>query len=70
MLDTKKRRVLRVVYDVDGNGRSQTASRAVALIENYQERIGYRAYNYSNRDKKAEISALTTQNLAGFSLLR
>ena len=70
VLDTKKRRALRVVYDVDGNGRSQTASRAVALIENYQERIGYKAYNYSNRDKKAEISALTTQDLAGFSLLR
>ncbi|MBA7526435.1 hypothetical protein ES705_18597 [subsurface metagenome] len=70
VLDTKKRRALRVVYDVDGNGRSQTASRAVALIENYQERVGYKAYNYSNRDKKAEISALTTQDLASFSLLR
>ena len=70
VLDTKKRRALRVVYDVDGNGQSQATSRAVALIENYQERIGYKAYNYSNRDKKAEISALTTQDLASFSLLR
>lgn len=70
VLDTKEKRALRVVYDTDGSRRSQTTSRAVDLIENYQDRIGYKAYNYSNRDERAEIAALTTQDLASFSLLR
>lgn len=70
VLDIEQKRLLRVVYDIGKNGQSQAMIRAANLIENYQERIGYQAYNYSNRIKKAEISALTTQDLSGYTLLR
>jgi hypothetical protein len=64
VLALPRRPKLRVVYDVDGNGSAESARRAANLVVDYQERIGYRAYNYDDPEQRADLKALTLQELS------
>jgi hypothetical protein len=72
ILDTKKGKDIRVVYDTHNhNNNLDTESpscRAANLIESYKKKIGYTAYNYANPDHKAELRSLTTLELSNFVL--
>jgi hypothetical protein len=70
VLETKEQRTLRIIYDFDGNHKSESAKRAAGLIQHYQKIIGYRVFDYSNRDDRMELSSTTAQELASFSLLK
>ena len=61
VLDVATRRELRIVYDLDGG--TPPAQRAAAMINDYQGRIGYKAYNYSKPEDKADLIGLTIQDL-------
>lgn len=61
VLDVPTRRELRIVYDLDGG--TPPAWRAAAMINDYQSRIGYKAYNYSKPQDKADLIGLTIQDL-------
>lgn len=61
VLDVATRRELRIVYDLDGG--TPPAQRAATMINDYQGRIGYKAYNYSKPEDKAELIGLTIQDL-------
>lgn len=56
-------RELRVVYSVNGN-ESEAIRRAANLIDDYQTRIGYRAFNYSDPKDKSSFTSLTIQDLS------
>lgn len=64
ILEMQRKPDLRVVYDIDGNGTASAAQRAADLIVDYQHRIGYRAYNYTDSEQKANLRALTLQELS------
>lgn len=70
VLDVKQSRSLRVVYDFDNNEKSEPALRAASLIHHNQKSIGYKSFDYSNRIEKAEISAMTAQDLASYTLIK
>ena len=61
VLDIATRRELRIVYNLDGG--ESPAQRAAAMINDYQSRIGYKAYNYSEPKDKADLIGLTIQDL-------
>jgi len=71
VLDTdllrKSRRELRVVYSANGNGNDATR-RAADIIEDYQRRIGYKAFNYANPQAKSSFTNLTIQDLSPMKL--
>ena len=62
VLQKDQGRDLRVVYDVDG--RNGAVQRAANLISDYQERVGYRAFNYSDPKHRREMTSLTLQELS------
>ncbi|MCJ7426778.1 MAG: hypothetical protein MUO17_06615 [Dehalococcoidales bacterium] len=64
VLGLQERRDLRIVYDLRKNGLS--AQRAARLIEDYQEDIGYRAYNYGDRDVKSRLVTQINQELTPY----
>lgn len=64
VLAIEDKRELRVVYDVDGNGSSAAAQRAAMLIDDYQRRVGYRAYNFANLEDKAQLMTQIVQELS------
>lgn len=64
VLAIEDKRELRVVYDVDGNGSSTAAQRAAMLIDDYQRRVGYRAYNFANLEDKAQLMTQIVQELS------
>ena len=57
------RRELRVVYSSNGNG-SEATRRASSIIEDYQNRIGYKAFNYADPKAKSDFKSLTIQDLS------
>jgi hypothetical protein len=57
------RRELRVVYSSNGD-HSEATRRAASIIDDYQRRIGYRAFNYSNPMAKALFAGITVQDLS------
>jgi hypothetical protein len=59
----KMPRELRVVYSLNGNG-SEATRRAASIIEDYQHRIGYKAFDYSNSKAKSLFTSLTIQDLS------
>lgn len=66
-LSNKQHRELRVVYSVNGN-RSMATKRAVNIIEDYKSRIGYKAFNYANKESKTNFTDLTVQDLSPMQL--
>ncbi len=62
VLAIDRRPSVRVVYET--NGSTQAVKRAADLIESYQEAIGYKAFNYADRRQRAELNALTVQELS------
>jgi len=64
ILDRGHKRDLRIVYDVDGNESTAAAQRAAMLIDDYQGRVGYRAYNYANLEDRTQLMALIIQELS------
>jgi len=64
VLAIEDKRELRVVYDVDGNGSSAAAQRAAMLIDDYQRRVGYRAYNFASLEDKTQLMAQIVQELS------
>lgn len=67
VLDVDERRLLRVVYDLESNGSRDAASRAASMIAAYQEKIGYRAYDFGNSDQRAGLISVTQQELSPFA---
>lgn len=63
LLETNGRRDLRVVYEVGGNGTASAARSAADLIEDAQQRLKYRAFNYGDIHQKGELVSLTLQEL-------
>jgi hypothetical protein len=64
VLAIKDSRVLRIVYDVDADSDSTAARRAAMLIDDYQQQVGYRAYNFTNLDDKAQLMSQIVQELS------
>lgn len=64
VLAIEDKRELRVVYDIDGNGSSAAAQRAAMIIDDYQRRVGYRAYNFASLEDKAQLMAQIVQELS------
>jgi len=64
VLDVVDKRDLRVIYDVDGGGSTPAAQRAASLIEDYQHRLRYKAYNFADSQQKAELISATIQDLS------
>jgi hypothetical protein len=63
VLAVDRKPTLRVVYEVNGNGRNPAVQRAADLIEDYKG-IGYEAYNYSDPKQRRNLSTLTLQELS------
>jgi hypothetical protein len=57
------RRELRVVYSSNGD-HSEATRRAVNIIDDYQKRIGYKAFNYSDPMSKSLFASITVQDLS------
>jgi hypothetical protein len=66
-IKTSLRRELRVVYSLNGNGSTPT-KRAANIIDDYQERMGYRAFNYADLQDKSLFTNLTIQDLSPMRL--
>lgn len=64
VLDMANKSDLRVVYDLDGNGDRAAALRAAGLIIDYQDKVGYKAYDYSDISQKVELASRTIQELS------
>ena len=62
VLAVERKPSLRVVYET--NGSTQAIKRAADLIESYQEAVGYKAFNYAEPRIRAELNALTLQELS------
>jgi hypothetical protein len=62
-LRQRLRRELRVVYSSNGDN-SEATRRAVNIIDDYQNRIGYRAFNYSDPKSKSLFTNITIQDLS------
>jgi hypothetical protein len=62
-LRQRLRRELRVVYSLNGNN-SEATRRAVNMIDDYQDRIGYKVYNYSEPESKSMFTRITIQDLS------
>jgi hypothetical protein len=60
-------RELRVVYSSNGNGSSPT-KRAADIIDDYQSRVGYRAFNYADVRDKSLFTNLTIRDLSPMKL--
>jgi hypothetical protein len=60
-------RELRVVYSLNGNG-SEPTRRAANIINDYQDRIGYKAFNYAVIQDKSLFTNLTIQDLSPMRL--
>ncbi len=54
---------LRIVYETNGSSNGSSARAAAALIEDSQERLHYKAFNYGDLQKKGEWMSLTFQEL-------
>lgn len=63
VLDMARKSDLRVVYDLDGNGDRPAALRAASLITDYQDKFGYKVYDYSDISQKVELVSRTIQEL-------
>lgn len=61
------RRELRVVYSLNGNG-STPARRAADIIDDYQKRMGYKAFNYADLQDKSLFTNLTIHDLSPMKL--
>jgi hypothetical protein len=61
------RRELRVVYSSNGNGSTPT-KRAANIIDDYQSRVGYRAFNYADVRDKSLFTNLTIRDLSPMEL--
>ena len=57
------RRELRVVYSSNGD-HSEATRRAVNIIDDYQKRIGYKAFNCSDPMSKSLFASITVQDLS------
>jgi len=57
------RRELRVVYSLNGNG-SKATHRAASMIDDYQDRIGYKAFDFGDPKSKSLFTNLTIQDLS------
>lgn len=68
VLDVATRRELRIIYDLDGA--TASAQRSAAMIKDYQDRIGYRAFNYADKTDKAELFSITIQDSRPLALDR
>ncbi|MCK4368162.1 MAG: hypothetical protein KAV68_00610 [Dehalococcoidales bacterium] len=66
VLSLKKTRELRIVYDLGKNGDGLSVQRAARLIEDYQEDIGYIAYNYGDKDIKSKLVTQINQELTPY----
>jgi len=66
-LGLQVRRELRVVYSLNGNGNNSTR-RAANMVDDYQRRIGYRAFNYADIESKSLFTNLTIQDLSPMKL--
>lgn len=64
ILDVADRRLLRIVYDVDNNGSQEAASRAANMIIGNQDKIGYKAYNFSDSKQRSSLISVTHQELS------
>jgi len=62
-LRQRLRRELRVVYSLNGNG-SEATRRAANIIDDYQHKIGYKAFNYSDPKSKSLFTNITIQDLS------
>jgi len=62
-LRQRLRRELRVVYSSNGDN-SEATRRAVNIIDDYQNRIGYKAFNYSDPKSKSLFTNITIQDLS------
>ena len=68
ILDITEKKLLRIVYDANGNSIGEPAQRAITMIQAYQEKIGYRSYDFSDSRQKQELASLTHQELSPLSL--
>lgn len=62
-LRQRLRRELRVVYSSNGDN-SEATRRAANIIDDYQNRIGYRAFNYNDPKSKSLFANITIQDLS------
>jgi len=62
-LRQRLRRELRVVYSSNGDN-SEATRRATNIIDDYQNRIGYRAFNYNDPKSKSLFTNITIQDLS------
>ncbi|NQT71299.1 MAG: hypothetical protein HQ553_00845 [Chloroflexi bacterium] len=68
VLEVDETRHLRVVYDVNGNSTHEPAQRAAAMIQAYQDKIGYQAYDFGDSRQKQALASLTHQELSPLAL--
>jgi len=64
---TNLRRELRVVYSLNGDGSTPT-KRAANIIDDYQNRMGYKAFNYADLRDKSLFTTLTISDLSPMKL--
>jgi hypothetical protein len=66
VLETRFRRDLRVVYDTGKNGNG--AKKAASLIEDNQSRIGYKAFDFGDEEKRTELYSLLHRELSPLAI--
>jgi len=66
VLGLERTRELRIVYDLGNGNNGFSAGRAARMIEDYQGKIGYRAYNYAEGDVKSALISQINQELSPY----
>jgi hypothetical protein len=66
VLDFDRKRDLRIVYDVGTNRNGKNAQRAARLLENHQNEIGYKVFNYGDRENKSVLMSQINQELSPY----
>ncbi len=66
VLGVKMARELRIIYELSDNSNGSSAKRAALMIEDYQSKIGYKAYNYGQVEVKAALTTQINQELSPY----
>ena len=66
VLGFDRKRDLRIVYDISTNGNGKNAQRAAHLLENHQDEIGYKVFNYGDRETKNVLMSKINQELSPY----
>lgn len=63
LLAVDTRRDLRVVYELNGNGTSRAARTAASMLVRYQQKVGYKAFNYANPEQRSVFKSTMLDEL-------